>query len=265
MANEHPQAAIRTTGLACGYDGNVVLQDVNIEVPRGRITCVLGGSGCGKSTLLKTLLLLEAPLAGSVWFEDVELACCDCARLQTLRQSVGVLFQGAALFNSLTLLENVAFPLLELTELDEEIALETARLKLGLVGLGPYAQFLPAEVSGGMRKRCGIARALVRDPAVLFLDEPGAGLDPITSAALDRMIVGIRDSLGTTMVVVTHELTSIRAIADHCIMLVDGRVAAQGTVAQVLASGAKGVREFFERIPPDEPQRSDGLAALLLP
>ncbi|MSR75914.1 MAG: ATP-binding cassette domain-containing protein [Planctomycetes bacterium] len=257
--------AIRTTGLSCGYDGRVVLQDVNIAVPQGRITCVLGGSGCGKSTLLKTLLMLEPAMGGSIYIGADDMCCCDNARLQVLRRSVGVLFQGAALFNSLTLLENVAFPLLELTELDEAIATETARLKLALVGLAPYAHFLPAEVSGGMRKRCGIARALVRDPAILFLDEPGAGLDPTTSAGLDRMILGIRNRLGTTIVVVTHELPSIHAIADHCIMLAGGRVIAQGTLEQVGASGAPGVREFFERIPPDEPQPTEGLATLLLP
>ncbi len=257
-------AAILTVGLDCGYGKSVVLRDVNVTIPRGRITCVLGGSGCGKSTLLRTLLGLERPLAGSIQFGELDLARAREEEVLTLRRRVGVLFQGAALFNSLTLLENVAFPLLELTSTDEEVARETARIKLALVGLASFTEHLPAEVSGGMRKRCGIARALVRDPEVLFLDEPGAGLDPITSAALDHMILDIKDRLGTTVVVVTHELLSIRALADHAIMLGGGGVLAEGALAAVESSGAAGVRDFFQRVAPPNAERQGGLGALIV-
>lgn len=263
MNSETTAAAILTAGLDCGYGTHVILRDVNVTIPRGRITCVLGGSGCGKSTLLRTMLGLERPLAGSIQFGELDLARASEAEILTLRRRVGVLFQGAALFNSLTLLDNVAFPLLELTQVEEEVARETARIKLALVGLAAFTEHLPSEVSGGMRKRCGIARALVRDPEVLFLDEPGAGLDPVTSAALDHMILEIKERLGTTVVVVTHELLSIRALADHAIMLGNGGVLAEGPLAAVESSGAAGVRDFFRRVAPPGAERQGGLGALL--
>jgi phospholipid/cholesterol/gamma-HCH transport system ATP-binding protein len=263
MSASDNTAAIRTEGLVCGYGEDVILRDVNVSIPKSRITCVLGGSGCGKSTLLRTLLGLEAPLAGSIEFSGKKLAQSTETELAALRRRVGVLFQGAALFNSLTLWENVAFPLLELTGTDEDLARETARMKLSLVGLGAFLEHLPSEVSGGMRKRCGIARALVRDPEVLFLDEPGAGLDPVTSAALDHMILDIKERLGTTVVVVTHELLSIRALADHAIMLGGGGVLAQGALSVVEASNAAGVHAFFSRQAHAEPERGGGLAELL--
>jgi len=260
------KAGIITRGLACGYERQPVVSDVDIALPDGRISCILGKSGCGKSTLLRTLLLLEPPHAGDIWFDGRSVLQMAPQDLDELRRETGVLFQGAALFNSMTLLENAAFPLIERTGLPRPLAMELALLKLDLVGLARYAHYLPSAISGGMRKRCGIARALALDPPYLFLDEPSAGLDPLTSAEIDALVIEIRDTLSTTVVVVTHELRSIERIADHVVMLADGGVAATGTLEQVRATRSPAVTAFFDRTPPPSPERPpDGLASLLLP
>lgn len=256
---------ITTHGLACGYD-RPIIEDVAIQLPPGRVSCILGKSGCGKSTLLRTLLLLEPAMAGDICFDGVSVLTLDAAGLDELRRRTGVLFQGAALFNSMTLLENAAFPLIERAGLSPRLAQELALLKLDLVGLARYAHYLPAAVSGGMRKRCGIARALALDPPYLFLDEPSAGLDPLTSAEIDSLVLEIRDTLSTTVVVVTHELSSIGRIADHVVMLANGGVAAEGTLQEVRARRDPAVVAFFDPTPPPPPDRpADGLASLLLP
>ncbi|MAG57980.1 MAG: polyamine ABC transporter ATP-binding protein [Planctomycetes bacterium] len=257
---------ITTSGLACGYGGRPVLSDIDLELPAGSTTCILGRSGCGKSTLLRTLLLLEEPLAGEIRFGNIVLSELVARGLDDLRRSIGVLFQGSALFNSMTLLENVAFPLLESTRVAHDLARDLALLKLDLVGLSPFAHYLPAAVSGGMRKRCGIARALALDPPFLFLDEPNAGLDPITSAEIDRLVIEIKETLGTTIVVVTHEVRSIETIGDHLVMLSNGGVAAQGRPDVIRVSGHPAVTEFFARRPVPPPSNAaGGLGSLLLP
>ncbi|NRA95817.1 MAG: ATP-binding cassette domain-containing protein [Planctomycetes bacterium] len=258
---------IRTVGLACGYGDEPILSDVDLVLPSGKVSCILGKSGCGKSTLLRTLLLLERPLAGDIRFGDLSVKELDADLLDQLRRRTGVLFQGSALFNSMTLLENAAFPLIERSGLPRSLARELALLKLDLVGLSRFAHFLPAAVSGGMRKRCGIARALALDPPYLFLDEPSAGLDPFTSAEIDGLLNEICDALATTIVVVTHELRSVERIADHLVMLADRGVAAQGPPDEVRGSGNPAVSAYFS------PQRAatplidphDGLASFLLP
>jgi len=261
-----PQEIV-TEGLACGYRGRAVVQDVNLHLPAGRVSCILGKSGCGKSTLLRTLLLLEPAIAGTVRFGGTDLRGLDRKGLDDLRARIGVLFQGAALFNSMTLLDNAAFPLIEKMALPRELAQDLALVKLDLVGLAPFAHYLPAAVSGGMRKRCGIARALALDPPFLFLDEPSAGLDPVTSAEIDALVMGIRDTLGTTVVVVTHELRSIESIGDHLVLLASGGVAAQGAAEDVRRSSHTDVRDFFDRLPSTPPATRDdhGLSSLLLP
>ena len=259
------KAAITTHDLACGYGRRPIIEGVNVSLPHGRISCVLGKSGCGKSTLLRTLLLLESPLAGDVRFDGASIFGLSGRELDELRQRTGVLFQGAALFNSMTLLENAAFPLVERSGLPPDLAAELALLKLDLVGLAPFAHYLPSAVSGGMRKRCGIARALALDPPYLLLDEPSAGLDPVTSAEIDALILEIRDTLATTVVVVTHEIRSIERIADHVVMLADGRVVAEGNLSDVRSSGVDAVEDFFDRSPPPSNGRAeDGIASLLL-
>ena len=220
--------ALRAIGLAQRFGNRIVYRDVSFEVAHREVFVILGGSGCGKSTLLRQCIGLLSPTAGSV-----ELLGCDItaaapdARAEILSR-IGVMFQSGALFGSMTLLENVMLPLEVHTNLPLPARRRVARLKLGLVGLANSASLLPAEISGGMAKRAAIARALALDPPLLFLDEPSAGLDPVTSAGIDRLILELRNDLGLTFVVVTHELESILAIADRCLMLDQG---AQGVIA----------------------------------
>lgn len=241
---------IRSEGLSVRFGDRTIFKDVTFEVRRGEIFVILGGSGCGKTTLLKALIGLVPLAAGRAWLLGEELAAAEGeARLALLRR-LGVMWQSGALFGSMTLSENVELPIEEHTDLPRPAREAIARVKLGLVGLGDAAGLLPSEISGGMAKRAGIARAMALDPPLLFLDEPSAGLDPITSAGLDKLIRDIARDTGTTFVVVTHELPSILAIGDRCIML-DKQ--AQGIIAEgnpkVLQaeSDHPTVRAFFRR------------------
>jgi phospholipid/cholesterol/gamma-HCH transport system ATP-binding protein len=236
--------------LAAGFGDVVLFRDVTFEVKRGEVFVILGGSGCGKSTLLKPMIGLVPPRAGQVSILGTDVWSTEGAERLALLKRIGVMWQQGALFGSQTLLENVEMPLAEHTTLKPEARAEVARAKLGLVGLSEAASRLPAEISGGMLKRAGIARALALDPPILFLDEPSAGLDPVTSAGLDAMIKDLARSLGTTFVVVTHELASILAIGDRCIML---DKEAKGMIAEgdprILrdTSTHPTVRAFFRR------------------
>jgi phospholipid/cholesterol/gamma-HCH transport system ATP-binding protein len=212
-------SVIEVEKLAAGFGGHTLFRDVSFQVRRGEVFVILGGSGCGKSTLLKLMIGLVPPVAGRIAILGTDVwATGGVARLALLKR-IGVMWQQGALFGSQTLLENVEMPLAEHTSLRPAARAEVARVKLGLVGLSEAAARLPSEVSGGMLKRAGIARALALDPPILFLDEPSAGLDPVTSAGLDELIRDLARALGTTFVVVTHELASILAIGDRCIML----------------------------------------------
>jgi phospholipid/cholesterol/gamma-HCH transport system ATP-binding protein len=213
------EAVIRVRDLAARFDGRTIFEKVSFDVRRGEVFVILGGSGCGKSTLLKHMIGLYEPAEGSIEILGQRIETLEGTARQALLTRIGVMWQSGALFGSSTLAENIEVPLEEHTSLPAEARALVARAKLGLVGLSDAALRLPAEISGGMAKRAGIARAMALDPPILFLDEPSAGLDPITSAGLDALIRQLARDLGTTFVVVTHELQSILAIGDRCIML----------------------------------------------
>jgi len=219
MSAESSAPAIEVSHLKCGYEGRVILNDVSFSVRSGEIFFVIGGSGCGKSTLLRNLIGIHTPMGGTVSFFGESFTAGNTRRRREFLKTFGVLYQGGALWTSLTLRQNVTLPLEEYTTLTRREREELATLKLAQVGLAGSEDYYPAEISGGMKKRAGLARALALDPAILFLDEPSAGLDPITSRRLDDLVSEIRDRLGTTMVVVSHELASIFSIADRVIML----------------------------------------------
>jgi len=241
---------IQAEGIGIRFGSRTIFKDVSFEVRRGEIFVILGGSGCGKSTLLKILIGLLPPSSGRVMVLGDELARLTGQKRRDALARIGVMWQQGALLGSLNLMQNVALPMEQHTKLPPAARDALARAKLGLVGLGDAATRLPAEISGGMLKRAGIARAMALDPEILFLDEPSAGLDPITSAGLDALIMSLSRETGTTFVVVTHELQSILAIGDRCIMLDKdaGGMIATGKPKELRDhSDNPTVRAFFRR------------------
>jgi len=244
------EAVLTAENLSAGYGSKVIQHDLNFSVHRGEVFVIMGGSGCGKSTLLRHLIGLQAPLAGRVLLHGDDFWAHDEDERAALQQHFGVLYQSGALWSGMTLGENLTLPLaayhpgLGQAELDE-----LAALKLALVGLAGCDGLYPAELSGGMRKRAGLARALALDPEVLFFDEPSAGLDPLSSMALDELILELRDSLGASIVLVTHELPSIYRVADTCLFL-DSQTHTQialGSLQQLLDEGPPTVQRFLRR------------------
>jgi len=217
-----PEAQISVRGLTMAYGDFVVMRDLDFDVNRGDVFVIMGGSGCGKSTLMRHLLGMIEPTAGEIFYDSKSFTRASYQDRESFLRGFGVLFQGGALWSSMTLAENIALPLEEYTDLGSEEIRAVASLKLALVGLRGFEDYHPAEISGGMRKRAGLARAMALDPEILFVDEPSAGLDPISSRLLDELILELRDSLGTTFVLVTHELPSIFTIATNSIFLDTG-------------------------------------------
>jgi phospholipid/cholesterol/gamma-HCH transport system ATP-binding protein len=234
--------------LAVGYAGRPVLAGLNLEICRGEIVAFLGGSGCGKSTLLRTIIGLLPPLAGEVVVLGESLYALPLEARNVLLRRTGTALQQDALFGSMTVEENVGLPLREHTSLAGSVIDEMVRMRLALVGLAGMERRVPATLSGGERKRAALARASIADPELLFCDEPSAGLDPVIAATIDQTLLKRRALLGGTLIVVTHELESIRTIADRALMFAHGEISATGTIAELTASRDEDVYGFFHRI-----------------
>jgi phospholipid/cholesterol/gamma-HCH transport system ATP-binding protein len=247
-------AVISIRGVSMSYGARRVLDGVDLDVHRGETLVLLGGSGSGKSTLLKHVLGLAKPDTGSITFDGVDVTRCSPSELGAVRRRIGVAFQAAALFNSLSIEENVALPLRELTRLADSTIKLMVWMKLVAVGLSDAASLFPPELSGGMRKRAAVARAMALDPEILILDEPSAGLDPIVSAGLDELILFLKRSFGITILVVTHELQSAFHIADRVAMLYRGRLIAVDTKDRFASNAHPRIRQFLDRQPDAAPQ-----------
>lgn len=239
---------IHARDMAIGYDDNIVASDINLRVERGRITVVLGQSGCGKSTLLKTLIGLIPPIRGQLDFDGLPVDFLSEESLRRLYSRIGVLYQNGALLNSLNLFENVALPItMHYPGIAREIVLEMVVNRLRQVGLSGDLERYPSELSGGMRKRAALARAMILDPEVILCDEPSAGLDPITATGLDELMIDLKELLGVTFVVVTHELRSIERIADDVVVIHDGKIRFNGPYHQLQITTDSFVKAFFLR------------------
>jgi phospholipid/cholesterol/gamma-HCH transport system ATP-binding protein len=239
---------LQVENLKAGYGGRIILHDVGMSVAAGEIRVILGASGCGKSTLLKNIIGLERPMAGKITLFDQAVDWFDGMSTTVLMRRMGVLFQGGALLSSLSVGENVSLPLrIHNPGLPKDIVEDIVHLKLSQVKMSGAYHKLPNELSGGMRKRAGLARAIVTDPELLFCDEPSAGLDPVTSRELDDLLLELKEKLGITMIVVTHELDSIRTISDKLTFLSKGHVIYDGTLEAVDATGPQEIRDFLAR------------------
>jgi len=231
------------------YNGRRVLDGVNLDISRGETMVLLGGSGSGKSTLLRQIIGLEHPQSGQVLVNGLDLAKSTPRDLKRVRRSIGVAFQNAALFNSMSVEDNIALPLREHTRLAESTIRLVTWMNLAVVGLAEFGKLSPQELSGGMRKRAAVARALALDPEILVFDEPSAGLDPIVAAELDELILGLKRAFSMTVVVVTHEMPSAFRIADRMAMLYKGSLIAVGTKEELKTSSHPRIRQFLDRIP----------------
>ena len=244
---DDPMISLRNVRVS--YTGREILHGISFDVQRGETLVILGGSGSGKSTLLRTLVGLEKPTSGEVWIAGKNFSAISGAQRDAIRKKIGMSFQGGALFGSMTVGENVALPLREHTKLEASTIDIMVRLKLDQVGLSGYEQYMPAQLSGGMKKRAAVARALAMDPEILFFDEPSAGLDPIIAAGIDQLILDLKQAFRMTIIVVTHELASAFLIADRMVLIDKGDVVTMGAVKEMQNSTHPRVRQFLDRVP----------------
>lgn len=242
------EAIISIRNLRVNYGEREILHDIGFEVRRGETLVILGGSGSGKSTLLRSLVGLEKPSGGQILIKGKDLAHAEQSEIEQVRKKIGMSFQGSALFGSMTVGENVALPLREHTKLEDSTIQIMVRMKLELVGLAGFEQYAPSQLSGGMKKRAAVARAMAMDPEILFFDEPSAGLDPIIAAGIDNLILKLRKAFEITIVVVTHELASAFLIADRMVLIDKGKIVAIGTPTELQASDHPRVKQFLNRI-----------------
>jgi phospholipid/cholesterol/gamma-HCH transport system ATP-binding protein len=251
------QVMISLRDLRVSYGEVEILHGITFEVKHGETLVILGGSGSGKSTLLRTLVGLEKPSSGEIWIKGKNIAAISDPEMDEIRKKIGMSFQGGALFGSMSVGENVGLPLREHTKLEDSTIEIMVRLKLEQVGLEGFEYYMPSQLSGGMKKRAAVARALAMDPQILFFDEPSAGLDPIIAAGIDQLILELKEAFRMTIIVVTHELASAYLIADRMVLIDKGRVVAMGTTAEMRASTQPRVRQFLDRVP--EPEVADEL------
>ncbi|MDP3919504.1 MAG: ABC transporter ATP-binding protein [Candidatus Omnitrophota bacterium] len=248
-AQNTPGNIIDVTDLVKRFGDRTVLDGMTLGIETGKITVVMGGSGGGKSTLLRNLIGLLTPTSGDIVMDGVSLVGADEAKMNQIRRKFGMLFQGSALFNSMSVGDNVALPLREHTDLSDQIIKIIVKVKLELVGLTGFEDFMPYEISGGMKKRVALARAIALDPKIVFYDEPGAGLDPITASMIDQLILDLSQKLKITSVVVTHEMKSAFHIADKIIVLHKGKVIQTGTSEEIQNSKNPYVKQFISGEP----------------
>src|SRR5712672_1919099 len=241
-------ATVSVRDLRVSYGDREILHGISFDVLQGETLVILGGSGSGKSTLLRTLVGLEKPTAGEIWIKGRDLAKISAAEMDEIRRQIGMSFQGGALFGSMTVGENVALPLREHTKLEDSTIEIILRLKLDQVGLSWFENYMPAQLSGGMKKRAAVARALAMDPEILFFDEPSAGLDPIIAAGIDELILELKRAFRMTIIVVTHELASAFLIADRMLLIDKGHIVAIGTTDEIRSSAQPRVRQFLDRV-----------------
>src|SRR5438445_511358 len=257
------EAMISLRNLRVSYGEHEILHGISFDVQRGETLVILGGSGSGKSTLLRTLVGLESPTSGEIWLKGKNIAAISAAEMDEIRKKVGMSFQGGALFGSMSVGENVALPLREHTKLEDSTIEIILRLKLDQVGLAGFENYMPSQLSGGMKKRAAVARAMAMDPEILFFDEPSAGLDPIIAAGIDQLILELKQAFRMTIVVVTHELASAYLIADRMVLIDKGNIVAIGTTEEMRASTQPRVRQFTDRVAePDLARELDYLQML---
>lgn len=255
---------VQVEHLVARYGNRTILDDVSVSAHRGEITVILGGSGCGKTTLLRHIVGLLTPTSGRVLIDGRDFHKATEDEQETILRNVGMSFQAGALFNSMSLEDNVALPIIEHTHTDQATARMLARMKLARVGLERAAHLLPSEISGGMKKRAAVARALALDPTLLLFDELSAGLDPVTARELDELVLSLKEQFDMAILIVTHELSSIQMIADQAVMLHQGKVLAAGTLEEVRATDQPQIRAFFDRRPRPATRRHGLLNAILV-